>query len=350
MIDNDQARINLEKAWKKTDVATVSAPPYHLQMIQEIMAGQVTFKYILVTGLLAKLTNPKAHPRSLQAGSSLQGAYDARSLCHKVVVGFEKTKGNLFGLSNEPFLNKPARHEQHDKNNKQLKDKRLATLTHDVLEAARIAKPRDVEAMLVSVLRIGKEQSASQVTASVDVDANLRHVTTFVHRFLEKADRGSRLVVVAGAFVALLSPAHTVKVYNPTASDKFGKTLGDVEIFNEGGALVSAYECKHRPLNLDDVKHGIKKAKDGGIPEYVFVCAKGLTEGQEDAIVELIKATSEELDVTLIDIQNAIPYWAIALNPERRAQYGETVATLLRESMKRKEVANEAAELWNSLE
>jgi hypothetical protein len=240
MIDNGQAKKKLEAAWKKIDDVTVTAPPYYLQKIQEVMNGQVTFKYIMVTGLLGKLTNPNVHPRSLQAGSSLPGAYDARSLCHQVVVGFEKTKGNLFGLSNEPFLNKPARHEQHDKNNKQLRNKRLAALTHDILEAARTAILEEVEAMLVSCLRIGKEQAASQVTASVDADANYRHVKSFVRQFLEEADGGSRLVAVTGAYVSLLSPAHTVKVYNPNASDKFGKTFGDVEVFNEDEELVSA--------------------------------------------------------------------------------------------------------------
>ncbi|PQO47404.1 restriction endonuclease, SacI family [Blastopirellula marina] len=349
MIDNDDAMQNLENAWEKIEEADVAASPYNLAKIEEILTGQVTFKYILVTGLLGKLTNPDVHPRALQAGSSLQGAYDARSLCHKVLVTFEKTKGNLFGLSNEPFLNKPARHAEHDKNNTQLKNKRLATLTHDVLEAARKATPEEVEAMLVSCLRIGKEQAESQTTAAVDVESNYRHVTRFVRKFLEKADGGSRLAAVTGAYVTLLSPAHTVKVYNPNASDKFGKTSGDVEVFNEDDELVSAYECKHRAMNIDDIRHGIKKAKEAGIPEYVFVCAEGLADGQEQTIKQEIADASEEMDAILLDISKASQYWATALNPERRAQFGEVTATLLRDSMKRKEVANEAAELWNSL-
>jgi hypothetical protein len=91
------------------------------QLIENVLgASGVTFKYILVTGYLAKCVNRAAHARAIQVGSSLTQAHDARSLCHKVVVGFEKSKGNLFGLSKEPFVNKPARHPEHDGDNTQL--------------------------------------------------------------------------------------------------------------------------------------------------------------------------------------------------------------------------------------
>jgi hypothetical protein len=108
------------------------------QLIENVLgASDVTFKYILVTGYLAKYVNPSAHARAIQVGSSLTGAYDARSLCHRVVVGFEKSKGNLFGLSNEPFVNKPARHPEHDGDNAQLRNKLGAKTLHNALEQAQ---------------------------------------------------------------------------------------------------------------------------------------------------------------------------------------------------------------------
>jgi hypothetical protein len=98
-VDADRARRRLEAAWDKTDDPTITAPPSVSAYLREILTAQdVTYKYILITGLLAKRTNARVHPRALQARSSLPGAYDARSLCHSVVVSFEKTKGNLFGL------------------------------------------------------------------------------------------------------------------------------------------------------------------------------------------------------------------------------------------------------------
>src|SRR5690349_18380445 len=69
-----------------------------------------TYKYILVNGLLAKATKVTINALSLQAGAPIDGAYDARSLCHDVLVPFERDfLENSLGGSNEPFLNKPAR-------------------------------------------------------------------------------------------------------------------------------------------------------------------------------------------------------------------------------------------------
>ena len=37
----------------------------------------LTYRYILLNGMLAKATNPNANPLVLQAGSTLSGAFDA---------------------------------------------------------------------------------------------------------------------------------------------------------------------------------------------------------------------------------------------------------------------------------
>ena len=98
---------NLNRAWDATADVIACVPALMKAAIDGVMsASDVTFKYILVTGYVAKATNPKIHARAIQTGSSLRESYDARSVCHKAVVPFEKTKGNLFGLSNEPFVNK----------------------------------------------------------------------------------------------------------------------------------------------------------------------------------------------------------------------------------------------------
>lgn len=81
------------------------------EKIYSVLTGShKTYRYILVNALLAKATNQAINVLSLQKGDGKQGKFDARSLCHKVLVPFERLKlqGSL-GDSNEPFLNKPAR-------------------------------------------------------------------------------------------------------------------------------------------------------------------------------------------------------------------------------------------------
>jgi hypothetical protein len=349
-VPHEKARERLEVAWAKVDEDTSLAVATLDQIKQVLLARDVAFKYILVTGFLAKLTNPEAHPRALQAKSDLPGAYDARSLCHKVVVPFEKdSKLNLLGLSNEPLVRKSARHPQHDKGNTQLKNKRLAAVVHDLLELARESKPEAVEAMLVAALRIGRELAKTRVVATADLDTNLRHVLNFISEFLKEGDAGARLVAVTGAFITLLSESYDVKVYQSTTSDQFAGTAGDIEVF-AAKELYTAYECKHRPLNVDDLRHGVRKAKQNAVPEYCFVTAEGLVQGQEEAIRAEVETALDSLDVSILDVYVAAEYWAVALNAARRAQFGDKVASILRDSMRRHDAANRAAELWNSLE
>jgi hypothetical protein len=317
-------------------------------LIENVMAASdVTFKYILVTGYLAKCANPAAHARAIQAGSALNGAYDARSLCHKVVVGFEKSKGNLFGLSNEPYLNKPARHPEHNGSNPQLRNKIGAKILHRALEQAQSASPAKLRQGLVHILRVGAQHAAGEKQVKVTTKVNLAQVMSFITEFLAESDGGCRLVGVWGGFQALLSENREIKVYSPNASDYFGKTSGDVEVYYDG-VLVSASECKQRPLNLDDVNHGLKKSRENDVPEYLFVISAGVADGQENAIENALRDHADEVDSALLDIWKLAVPLAALLNPLRRSQFGGKVVELLRE-MRKFESANAAAGLWNRL-
>ena len=87
--------------------------------IKAVLTGShKTYKYVLLTGLLAKATDSSVNALALQAGAPFDGAYDARSLCHGVIVPFERDfLQNALGGSNEPYLNKPARFTHLSSNN-----------------------------------------------------------------------------------------------------------------------------------------------------------------------------------------------------------------------------------------
>jgi hypothetical protein len=128
-------------------------------------------------------------------------------------------------------------------------------------------------------------------------------------------------------------------------ADRFAKTAGDVEVRYEK-KLVSASECKQRPLNLDDVKHGIKKAAENAVPEYIFVVSEGVVAADEDAIRKVLEESSSKIDSDIIFMQEEAPRYAFMLNPTRRAKFGIEVVRLLKK-MRKFESANKAADLWN---
>jgi len=348
-VNHAKAEEKLREAWKQTENESVRPPQAICELVKKVMeAPDITYKYVLVTGFLAKCTEGQVHPRALQAGSSLSEAYDARSLCHSIVVGFEKEQGNLFGLSNEPFLNKPARHPEHDKNNPQLRNKRLAAVVHDLLEWANQASSSNVFAGLVHILRLGKLRAADQKQAALAVEVNLERTVTFINQFLRQTDGGARLSAVWGAFTDLLHEAAEVSVGSPTEANSFSGAAGDVQVFLDK-QLVSAAECKHRPLTADDLEHGVKKAVQRGASQYLFVCAAGIAEGQREAVTQALNRAAQILDVAVIDVFQDAPALARMLGPDRRATFGQKVVELLHK-MRRPEAANEAAELWNRLE
>ena len=346
-VDHGDAVTVIERAWLDAENASLVPSPRLKEFIERVMRAQRAkgFRYALITGILAKNVNPAVHPRALQAQSSLKGAYDARSLCHKVVVSFEKTRGNLFGLSNEPFVSKALRHPEHDKDNPQLRNKKAARDLHEALELVRTASNEEAYSALVHILRLGKANAATMKSAEVASEHNLAMCEEFVRRFLQRAEGGARLVALWGAFLSLGNPETEVSVYGPNQSDEYSGTLGDVEVFLNG-VLVSASECKHRPLNKDDVEHGLRKNVVGA--EYVFVIAAGLQSGQEDAIRKRIASAAQALDVSLVEAQKDFPTLLKFLGAHRRKKLGSCVVDLLRE-MKEFQPANEAALLWNEL-
>ena len=180
------------------------------------------------------------------------------------------------------------------------------------------------------------------------LDINLGRAITFVEVFLSEANGGARLVAIWAALSSLLNENAKVRAGAPTDSDRYSGTVGDVEVLIDE-KLVSASECKHRPLTSDDVLHGIKKARDGGVPQYLFVCAAGLVAEQQDRIHKAISDASQSVDLAIVDIFDEAPTLLKMIGPSRRALFGESVVTFLR-SMRRPDAANEAAELWNCME
>lgn len=114
-VDVKTAALILEQALIESTTVTDEIS----DLINSVLKGtHKTYRYILVNALLAKSTNKDIDALSLQKDDGKGGKYDARTLCHKVVVPFERLKlqGSL-GNSNEPFLNKPARSVSLSTNN-----------------------------------------------------------------------------------------------------------------------------------------------------------------------------------------------------------------------------------------
>jgi hypothetical protein len=111
-VDHDEAAALLRETWREITDSDESAyvDEYVLQqglrrVLHADKYGTRTFKYILVTNVLAKAVNPDIHAIALQDQSDLDGSFNSGGLATDVVTDWEKDNGERLGCSNEPRTN-----------------------------------------------------------------------------------------------------------------------------------------------------------------------------------------------------------------------------------------------------
>lgn len=104
----ERCRQNLEATWQQVLITpSNAAPAINVANIVaaiklSVNSATLTYRYVLPTQLLAKVTDPQLDCRCVQATRGGQGAFDARSLCQKVIVPFDRANESVLGGSGEP--------------------------------------------------------------------------------------------------------------------------------------------------------------------------------------------------------------------------------------------------------
>lgn len=248
--------------------------------IAKILNGNhKTYKYILVNGLLAKATNNSANALALQAGSELNGAFDARSLCHKVLVQFERNfLHNALGGSNEPFLNKPARFPELSETNAVRKGKDKEALLSLIHIFTYIESAQESNAYLACALqylndRIEKLQALNE--SSIKYNPTLVEVYEFIVRFCGKSFEGETSVLAVATLEKLyhssLKGNYSVVAHKVNQSGASSKEVGDIDIF-KGGIFKYAIEVKDKDFTAYDISHAFDKIieNSGERGQFIF--------------------------------------------------------------------------------
>jgi hypothetical protein len=243
-----------------------------------ILGNHLTFRYILLNGLLAKSTNPICNPLCLQAGSSLSGAFDARSLCHKVVVPVERSElESRLGGSNEPFLNKPARFtEISTKNAKRrgedtLRLKALITVLGD-LKSADEAKKGLQDAIYFTLQR--PSRNILDYLSGSTSTARSSSITRFGQKLIEESMEGESCAILSGVsfeFLGdLISKTLDVKVHPVNQAGSSSHEVSDVDVFFQGEIIYTA-EVKDKAFYAQDIEHAVSKVAVSGGKQIIFL-------------------------------------------------------------------------------
>ena len=313
---NQSVNINDARKLFEAEIKHVSSTSWspcsdHHKLIKDVILGShLTFRYILTTAILAKNINNLIEPLALQVGSELDGAYDARSVCHKVVVPVERALlGGRLGESNEPFLNKPARFKELSIHNAVRKGKDLNSLKMVIHILSHLDDKNSLnslrDAIFYILLRDSRDVGA---LLSQNTDKNRIDAYEFFTRFSSRSFEGETCAVVTGAALSIivgLSHNDTrVFVHPVNQSGASSKEIADVDIYNSGGPLLCA-EVKDKAFTIEDVEHAVKKAIVNKVFSLMFVI--GPNGGSPVKFSELERFWRERgFFLTFIDIEKLV--------------------------------------------
>lgn len=312
-VDHSQAALLLKAAIRESQAfKTTKLTAKQQSDIKSIILGtHLTFRYLLITALLAKVTEPKIHMRSLQTGASLEGAYDARSLCHKIWVPFEHDYLDCkLGGSNEPYLNKPARFPSIAKTNpvRGGNDKALLDRLYDLLEALNVLPPAEHrEAFLYAMSLIQSRDGATVGDLDLSpVTMSVVRVKKFFNLFLASAFGGETAVATVGAIMAVrFGKGYQVEVHPANQAGSSSREIGDIDIY-EGKRLVLPMEVKDKNFIQTDVNHAVSKAKRV-CERMLFVTGHRAVSDQDDKLDALVSSYANAgFDLAFISIEHLI--------------------------------------------
>lgn len=272
------------------------------QSISKILRGtHKTYRYILVTAIIAKATNNNIDTLSLQKGDGKDGKYDARSLCHKVLVPFESIKlpGSLGG-SNEPFLNKPARFPSLSTTNAVRRGSDSQTLSDVIKILTKISDSEEAYKYLKSALFVMKELNKEYISkfsigdSLIDISEFSQLVLDYIYNITEYSLEGEVCpLIVAQLEQMYLGKEFRVEAHKVNQSGTSSKEVGDIDVYDKDENLVYSIEVKDKDFSEQDIIHAITKFKNADLNTSLFVYGKNAF-FDENEIFNLLKKIGRE--------------------------------------------------------
>lgn len=281
-VSHDAAKRNLQEAVDRVKNHTYTTCPELSEDINFIILGtHLTYRYVLLTGVLSKATNPAINPLVMQAKSELPGAFDARSVCHNVVVKQEKDLlGNRLGASNEPYLNKPARFPEMSKNNavrrgndQVTRDKLVDVLTH--LQNKDQEYSFNALCTVIEAIFERPSQNIAELADNLPATIFADDIRELLTDIISESWEGQSSALVTGLCYSLLRHEYTsndveVKVHPANQAGSSSREVLDIDIY-QAGSVQSAIEVKDKDFSPRDVEHAVRKSVQSGLQGATFI-------------------------------------------------------------------------------
>lgn len=244
--------------------------------------GCLTYRYILLTALVAKLTNPMIDMLSLQVEDTSSGCYAPRTLCAGVIYPFQKQilHNALDGSNPDPLVNKPARYLRLSKSNAARGDGRIVLdrLCDTLPTLNTVDEVRDtLDYMLSKLLVIAEEnQERKQSVKGAIQNADAVAVYSFLSDLLDQGFGGAALLLASYALFLINFPPENGYKIIPHPVNQAGtssKQKSDLDIELNGKPFLGV-ELKDKPFTSDDVARAADTAMSSGLKSLLFVSGR----------------------------------------------------------------------------
>ena len=300
-LNHEAAQKRLEAAFAVGKFLSNPVSKYQVKIKQIITGSHLTYRYILLTNLLAKATNPHVNALALQVGADFDGAFDSRSLCHKVIVPFERDYlGGRLGRSNEPYLNKPARHKELSKYNAVRKGNDRVLLEACIEILSQCNQEEAFEGLSDAIhFALNLASIEDNVVNAVRANTARDHLQEFAAILLINSNEGESCVLLAGLAFYFLSQSFKagldVRVHPVNQSGASSKEVLDVDVYCKDIIRFTA-EIKDKSFTREDVDHAANKVKSAGHNAMFFVTGPN---AKTTLTAEQIAAIGHALDVRI---------------------------------------------------
>jgi hypothetical protein len=338
----------LEKLWQeieKIDAKNLGKATFIddsdlVNEIRSIIRGRtVSYRYALLTQLLAKVVDPYVNALALQKRAKTPGAFDARSFCKEAVVKFERKRlENILGGSGDPYVSKPLRREMISLDIiKEIKDKEGWKALHDVLK--KVEDKKDVEfarnILKQALLEVRRSQAEAWASTQIYTSRSptLTELVNAINEFLAKPSEGARVQAVVYALLRVIN--NRVKAFKEirsaksTVADKFAGKVTDIECISESGKVeigVSVTEF----LDDDKLEEELNKCVGKGVSEFILLAHKiNLSKDARARLDDFMKAN--KIDVVIEDLTEFVKISVTLLNSKMRSDLIKEIAEALKE-------------------
>jgi len=343
-VDHDEAESLLRETWQEivdSEGSSYVDEEIIRQDLKEVLHaekyGTRTFKYILVTNVLAKAVNSDIHALALQDQSDLEGSFNSGGLATDVVTDWEKDHGERLGGSNEPRTNSVYYRQSELNKDYEVRNEDLyQTLIRVLSELQGQSQAGELEPMdmLRQTLYEVSQLEPTTVSYSNPPEVTYVELESTVREYLNKSGLGERLAAVAaGVLDAQYHVAGKDEVYikvdHVNVADENSSAAGDIEVFetDDEETLLQAAEVKDKPATKADVQHSITTGRDHSLQEYLFVAGNGFKSVRERKRAhEAIE--DAEIEVVVIDIDDLLSSLKFQRRKGRR-RFRESVGEFL---------------------